>query len=696
MNPLLSYDRVIPFDRIRPEHVVPAVREALAEAERELEAIASARGEPTWEGTLGRLEEMDVKLDRVVHPVAHLLSVLNTPDLREEYDTILPELSAFYARLPLHEGLWRAVRTYAETPEARALTGTRRRHLEKTLREFVRAGADLPPEKKTRVEAVRVELSRLRTRFSNNALDATNAWELVVTDPAELAGLPESARTQARAAAEARGVEGWRFTLHFPSYQPFMQYAENRELRRDMHEAYMNRAAAGEHDNRPLLARILELRRELASLIGYRDYADYRLEESMVGTGDGALAFEEDLTRRTRPFWEREMEELEAFAQGELGLDCLEPWDTAFVSERLRRARFDLDEEELRPYFPLDRVLEGLFEIARRLFGVRVTERPLEEVWHPQVRFYDVHDEEGERLGGFYADWFPRETKRSGAWMSGLITGGPRAEGWEPHLAALAGNLSPPEGERPALLTHREVQTVFHEFGHLLHHVLSRVEVPSRGGTHVSSDWVELPSQLMENWNWEREALDLFARHWRTGEPIPEELFRKMQAARRFMAATHQMRQLSFGTLDLSMHILYDPARDGDAIAYAQEVMSRFVLRPEFARNHFVTSFTHIFAGGYAAGYYSYLWSEVLDADAFTRFQREGLFDREVGRAFVEAVLSRGDAEDPAELFREFMGRDPDPDALLLRNLGEEGHEGYLAPVGGEISPAEGGMVGPG
>ena len=692
-NPLLSYDFYVPFHRIRAEHVVPGIRDALAEAGLELAAIVAAEGERTYENTLWRLEEMDDRLSRALHPVVHLVAVMNTPELREAYDTVLPEISTFYARLPLNEGLWRAIRAVAESPEAASLGGVHRRHLEKTVREFVQAGADLAPEQKARVEALRVEMSQLQTRFSNNALDATNAYELVVTDPADLAGLPDSARAQARAAAEARGVEGWRFTLHLPSYQPFMQYAENRELRRRLHRAYNNRATEGEHDNRPLVARILELRRELAELLGYRTYADYRLEESMAGSGDRALAFEEDLTVRTRPYWEREMAGLSEFAREELGLERLEPWDVLFVAERMRRARYDLDEEELRPYFPMHRVLEGMFEVARRLFGVVVTERAVEEVWHPDVRFYDVHDEEGKHLGGFYTDWHPRETKRSGAWMVGLLTGGPRPEGWVPHLAALTGNLSPPEGERPALLTHREVQTTFHEFGHLLHHVLSRVEVPSRAGTHVSRDWVELPSQLLENWTWEREALDLFARHWETGEPIPEPLFRKMRAARNFMAATHQFRQLSYGTLDLSLHVRYDPARHGDVIGYAQELMVPFALRPEFARDHFVTSFTHIFSGGYAAGYYSYMWAEVLDADVFTRFRREGLFNRETGRAFVEAVLSRGDAADPGELFREFMGREPDPEALLRRNLlGEEG--GPLAP-GGEITPtAPGGAPG--
>jgi len=315
-------------------------------------------------------------------------------------------------------------------------------------------------------------------------------------------------------------------------------------------------------------------------------------------------------------------------------------------------------------------VLPGLFEVSRRLFGVTVRPVPPEEVWHPEVQLWEVRDEAGTVLGSFYTDWHPRESKRAGAWMNGLIVGGRRPDGWLPAVAVIAGNMSPPEGGRPALLTHREVETVFHEFGHLLHHMLSRVEVPSLGGTHVPSDWVELPSQIMENWTWEREALDLFARHWETGEPIPEELFRKMTAARTFMAAHFQMRQLSFGTVDLDLHVSYDPASGEDPVERAREVLGRFQHRPEFAQDHFVASFSHIFSGGYAAGYYSYLWSEVLDADAFSRFEREGLFNRETGRDFVESILSRGDDTDPDELYREFMGRDPDPEALLRRNLG--------------------------
>jgi len=669
-NPLLRRALPIPFGEIAAEHVAPAIRQALADAERELDALTALEGERTYENTLAELETIGERLGRVIRPVSHLTSVMNSPELRAAYESVLPEFSAFYARLPLNPRLWSAIEAYAASADAAALTGVRKRHLEKTVRSFRRAGADLPPERKARVEEIKIELSRILTDFSNHVLDSTNAWEMVLTDESDLAGLPESARTQARAAAQAKGVEGWRFTLHQPSWQPFMQYAERRDLRQALYHAYMNRASAPPHDNRPIIRRVLELRRELAGILGFRDWADYALDDSMARSGDRAVRFEEDLAARTRPFWEREKAQLEAFARDELGIDRLEPWDTSFAVERMRLARYDLDAEALRPYFPMDRVLEGMFEIARRLFGVTVRPLPAENVWHPEVQLWEMEDESGQVLGRFYSDWFPRESKRAGAWMNGLIVGGPRPEGWEAHLALVAGNMSPPEGGRPALLTHREVETVFHEFGHMLHHMLSRVEVPSLGSTHVPADWVELPSQIMENWTWEREALDLFARHWQTGEPIPADLYAKMQAARTFMAAHFQMRQLSFGTVDLDLHVAYDPASGEDPVERAKRVLGRFSHRPEMADDHFITSFSHIFSGGYAAGYYSYMWSEVLDSDAFSRFEREGLFNREVGRAFVDAILSRGDDTDPDELFREFMGRDPDPEALLRRNLG--------------------------
>ena len=670
MNPILSRDFLIPFNDITADQVEPGFRTALETAQTDLDALTQDETPPTFETTLGALDALVERLNRVAGIAYHLTAVRNSPEMRAAFNAVLPIYSSFMAKLSLNDALWQRLKAFAETPEAEALTGVKKRHLDKTLLEFVRAGADLPPEQKQRVEEIKVELSQLHNTFSENVLDATNAFEMIITDEADLAGLPDSLLAQAKASAEAKDVEGYRFTLQIPSYLPFMKQSENRELREQMYQAYVNRASSGELNNRPLIDQILKLRGELAGLLGYANFADYTLEENMVGSSINALQFEEELYGATLPHWQREIEVLSDFAT-KLGIDDLQAHDLAFVSERLRKEQFELDEEELRPYFPLNRVLAGLYEIAERTFGVTITETPNEQVWHPDVEFYEVRDEAGTHLGSFYADWFPREDKRAGAWKAGFIVGGPSGDSFDPHLAIIAANFSPPQEGRPALLTHREVQTIFHEFGHLLHHVLSRVEVASRGGTNVPRDWVELPSQIMENWTYERDALDLFARHHETGEPLPEPLYQKMMAARTFMEANAQMRQLSFGTVDLKLHESYSPEADGDVIAYANAQMERFVVKPEFAHNNFLTAFSHVFTGGYAAGYYSYKWSEVLDADAFSRFRDEGIFNRETGRDFVEAVLSRGDSEDPALLFREFMGRDPEVGALIERNLGQ-------------------------
>ncbi|HEX7004392.1 MAG TPA: M3 family metallopeptidase [Trueperaceae bacterium] len=671
MNPLLSREFRIPFDRVRAEHVVPGVRAAVDRAENEIEALSGFEGRRSYDNTVAELDRLVERVDRTVGIVYHLMAVANEPDLRKAFDEALPIFSGFYAKLPTHQGLWGAIRDYSASVEAAGLGPVQARRLEKLLDEFRRAGADLPQEQRERVEQIRTEMARLATAFGNNVLDATNEYELLIEDESDLAGIPDSARKQARASAEQKGLPGWRFTLHAPSYLSFIQYAENRELRRRIHEAYVNRATAGQHDNRPLVREILALRRELAQILGYRDFADYRLEVNMVKSGEAAVEFERELREKTVPYWEVEMRELREFASRELGLDEIEPWDQYFVTERMRLARYELDAEELRPYFPLEGVLEGLFEITRRLFGVQVERVENDAVWHPDVDFFEVRDETGRHLGSFYADWFPRDTKRAGAWMNGLIHGEPQEDGsLAPHLALMVANFTSPQDGRPALLTHREVQTIFHEFGHLLHHLLSKVEVPALAGTQVPRDWVELPSHIMENWTWQREALDLFARHFETGERIPEELFRRLQAARNFMEANAQMRQLSFGTVDLSLHIDFDPRSADDPLEFSNRIRERFVLRPEFAHDGFLCAFSHIFAGGYAAGYYSYKWSEMLEADAFTRFEQNGIFDRATGQAYLESILSRGDSRDQFEQFREFMGRDPDPEALLRRNLG--------------------------
>ncbi len=685
-NPLLAGGFRLPFHEVEAWHVEPGIREALTEAQAEIDSVANDPGPPTWANTMEPLEETVERLSERIAPVTHLVSVAETPALREAYNAVLPEITAFWSRLPLNEALWGRIEAYAASEEARGLSGIRRRHLDKTVREFQRAGADLAPPAKARLEEVRVELARLQQTFSENVLDETAAYELHVRDVERLGGVPQAALRRYRERARAKGKEGCLLTLDYPAVEPILKYCRDRALRREILVAYATRCRQGRFDNRALLARILRLRDEMAGILGYDSFPDYALEDRMAGSGARAAAFEADLVERTRPYWERDVAQLRAHA-ARLGIEELEPWDASFVMEDLRRSRYEIDDELLRPYFPLPHVLDGLFEIVRRTFGFRIEERANEDVWHEDVRYFEIFDElDGVMVGAFYSDWFPRPEKRQGAWMNHFITGGPRPDGFAPHLGVICGNFTPPDGDGPALLTHREVETTFHEFGHLLHHCTSRVPVPSRAGINVAWDWVELPSQLMENWTWEREALDLFARHHETGERLPDDVFRRMFAARRYMGGWSQMRQLSLGTVDLALHGQLAPrlrmdagsipgsevdARQGEeAMRFGMERFGDFAPRASFAELHALTSFTHLFAGGYAAAYYSYLWSEVLDADVFTRFQAEGIFNPSTGRAYVNAILARGDSADPDLLFREFMGRPPDPSALLERNLG--------------------------
>jgi oligopeptidase A len=671
-NPLLHIEFRIPFDRIRAEHVQPAVTELLRESRAGLAALAATDGERTFDNTLHALDKLTEPLDWAMGVVRHLESVATYPELRAAFNAAQPEVSAFYTGIPLDAGLWRNIKAYAETPEAAQLSGARSRFLHKTIETFRRHGADLDPAGKKRLEEIDVELTQITTKFAENVLDSTNAFELLLTDPADLAGLPPTAIASARESAQRKGLEGWRFTLQAPDYFAVMTYLDKSDIRRKVYEAFAVRATTGERDNRPIIVRIIELRREKAALLGFASFADLVLEDRMARTGDRALGFLEDLKSKTERRFHEENQELLAFRRSLEGPDApdLAPWDVAYYAEKQRTALYDFDEEALRPYFPMERVVGGLFELVHRLYGIRVEEESGVPAWDPAVHYYNVRDQEGVFLGGFYADWYPRENKRGGAWMDGLITGGPVTDGFRPHLGLICGNLTPPVGGKPALLTHREVETIFHEFGHLLHHLLSRVEIRSLAGTNVAWDFVELPSQIMENWCWERQALDLFARHHETGEPIPEDLFQKMKRARTFRAANAQMRQVGFGFIDLLLHVRYDAARDGDPVAYSRGLLQEFSPAPLPAAHAMIAAFTHLFAApvGYGAGYYSYKWAEVLEADAFTRFRDGGIFSREIGAAFRGEILSKGDSEDPAELYRRFMGRDPDPNALLVRS----------------------------
>ncbi|AAF11213.1 M3 family metallopeptidase [Deinococcus radiodurans] len=673
-NPLLNIGFKIPFDQIRPEHAEPAVDELLAAARERVENLARS-GERNFENFMADLDTLTEQLGTVNTIVHHLDSVVSSDEWKAATEAIIPKTTQFYTELSLHPGLWGALKAFGETDTAKGLDPVRARHLKLTTDEFRRGGADLPDDQKARLLEVNTKLAQTTNQFAKNVLDATAAYELYV--PTErLGGVPQRVQDATRQDAQSKGQEDHRLTLHAPTLQPILTYADDRELRRELWEASGMLGQQEGRDNRPLIREILKLRREQAEILGFANFADYVLEDRMAKSGQGALNFERDLDAKTRPAYERENAELEAYYREKAGADApaLAPWDIAYWAEKQRQEKYDFDEEALRPYFALDNVLSGLFEICRRVFGITVKEAQAPG-WHPEVKFYDIFDEAGTHIASFYTDWFPRDTKRGGAWMNAFITGGPKEGGVDPHLGLMCGNMTPPSSggqgaDAPALLSIREVETVFHEFGHLLHHAMSRVPVKSLSGTNVAWDFVELPSQIMENWVMEREALDLFARHYQTGEKLPDDLFQKLVKAQNYRAANFAMRQYSFGLTDLTLHVEYDPSGEEDPVAVARDVMARFYpteLPGNYAQ---VASFNHLFSSpvGYGAGYYSYKWAEVLDADAFSRFAKEGIFNRETGRAYVDSILSRGGSADPAALYREFMGRDPDADALLRRS----------------------------
>ncbi len=678
-NPFLDPSFHVRWSALTPEHVAPGIETALAQAQAAVEAIATRDVDAlTFENTFLALEHATEALTVAWGKVTHLQSVADSPPLRDAHNAMLPRVSAFFASIPLNAALWERLKAFVASPPAAGVTGVRRRFLQETVKDFRQAGADLPPEKRARLEALQSELAQLTQKYSENVLDATNAWHLMVpvADEARLAGLPAHAKAAARRSAEAKGLEGWRFTLHMPSLEPFMTYLDDAALRREMWTASSRVGAQAPHDNTGLIGRILALRAEKAALLGQPHFADLTLERRMARSGQRALDFMLDMQARASTAFARECRELEEFKAQQTGAvrAPLAPWEIGYWAEKLRKSRYDFDEEALRPYFPMNAVIAGLFELVGKVFGLTVVEKPRSaaETWHPEVKFYDLFDQGGRHLGSFYADWHPRESKRGGAWMNYLITGGPRPDGTrEPHLGLICGNMTPPVDGRPALLTHREVETIFHEFGHLLHHLLGEVEIKSLNGVNVAWDFVELPSQIMENWTWERESLDLFARHHETGAPIPQEIFAKMIAAKNFRSAAATMRQVAFAKLDLLMHMrTAEFAGEADVEPKVRAVVAESLVPTEPPSPTIVKRFTHIFSDpvGYAAGYYSYKWAEVLDADAFTRFRREGIFSAKVGGEFVEKVLSRGNSADPAELYRAFMGRDPDLNALLQRS----------------------------
>jgi len=698
-QPFLTQDFHIRWSTLDVSQIQPDITAALAKAEQNLNAVIEQdRGKMSFDSVVLGLDEATRDLNAAWSLVQHLDTLCNSPTLREAHNAMLPQVTAFFAKIPLNEPLWDLLETYSQTEAARALNPVRKRALDETMESFRQAGADLPAEKKQRLEALESELSQATQKYSENVLDSTNKWELIITDVSRLKGLPQTAIEAARAEARAKGLgtdeaPQYRISLKAPSMIPIMEYAEEESLRRSVWEASTSVGRGGEHDNTDLIWKILRLRHEKAQIMGRDNFADQVLQQRMARSGRTALSFIENLHLKVKHAFDRETIQLQEYRADHAGggHDLLQPWEVAYWAEKQRKAEYDFDEEELRPYFPLDKVLGGMFRLAEIVFDLRIIGRDVVhyppgqsgpastqpgelgpvEVWHPEVKFYEVRNEKGVHIGSFYADWHPRDAKRGGAWMNYLKMGTPPSGERDRrlHLGLICGNMTPPVDGKPALLTHDEVCTVFHEFGHLLHQLCGNVEIPSLNGVSVYWDFVELPSQIMENFCWERESLDLFARHHETGETIPARLFKKIQAAKNYRSASDIMRQLAFGKMDLELHMHHATAAGADLDQLSRQLMKDYLMPLKTETPTMARRFGHLFSSpvGYAAGYYSYKWAEVLDADAFTRFQKEGVLNPRVGRDFRDKVLSKGNSEDPGKLFRDFMGRDPDPAALLVR-----------------------------
>jgi oligopeptidase A len=666
-NPLLGHEPLPPFALIRPEHVEPGVRELLERSRARIGQLESL-GKPTFATVIEPLEELQHQVSRAWSPVSHLNAVLNSDALRAGYNACLPLLSAYQTDLAQSESLYRAYRTIAEE-EGAALAPVQRQVIEHALRDFRLAGVGLPVERKERFKAVMLELTQLQAKFEENVLDATNGWTYHVANSDELRGLNEMLVEQARRRAHEKRVEGWVLTLDQPTYVAVVTDAESATLRRAFYEAWTTRASdkgpnAGRWDNSEVMENILRLRHEAARLLDFRSYAEYALSTRMARTPEEVIQFLHELARAARPAALREFAELEAYAGHPLSA-----WDVGFYTEKLQRTRYSVSQEELRPFFPLPQVLTGLFEVAERLFGVRIRERQDAPVWHADVRFFEIETATGQAVGSFYLDAYARPNKRSGAWMDECVGRKQLDSGSALPVAYLVCNFLPPSTNRPALLTHDDVLTLFHEFGHGLHHMLTRVDYPSIAGINgVSWDAVELPSQFLENYAWHPDVLRQISGHYQTGAPLPPETLSRLIATRSFHAGLQTMRQLEFALFDFRMHAEYSPARGGRIMDILNEVRREVAIVPVPEWNRFPNSFGHIFAGGYAAGYYSYKWAEVLAADAFSAFEETGVFDRATAQRFLDTILTRGGSRDALEAFIEFRGRRPDVRALLKQH----------------------------
>lgn len=676
-NPLLQPYDLPPFSAIRAEHVKPAIEQILADSRNQVQALlATPPAQWTWSNLIEPLDDMGEKLSRAWSPVSHLNAVMNSPELREAYESCLPLLSQYYTELGQNQALFEAYQQLANSAQFATLDKAQQTIIEHALRDFRLSGIALPPEQQKRYGELQMRLSELQSTFSNQVLDATQAWTKQISDAAQLDGLPDSALEQAKQAAEARELDGWLITLDFPSFYAVMTYATDRALREEVYTAFCTRASdqgpnAGKLDNGPIIDEILTLRQELAELLGFANYAELSLATKMADSTDQVLGFLRDLGQRSKSYAEEDLSALRAFA-AEQGCSDLQPWDLGHYSEKLLQHRYAISQEVLRPYFPVNTVIKGMFGIVQKLYGIELREVEQFERWHADARLFEV-TEHGEVIGRFFLDLYARSHKRGGAWMDGcrdrrLL---PSGELQRP-IAYLVCNFTPPgSGGKPALLTHDEVTTLFHEFGHGLHHLLTRVDYASASGINgVAWDAVELPSQFMENWCWEPEGLALISGHFQTGEPLPQELLDKMLAAKNFQSGMGMLRQVELSLFDFELHVRENPELSVQQVLDKVRDETSVLRAPAF--NRFQNGFSHIFAGGYAAGYYSYKWAEVLSSDAFSRFEEEGVLNEKTGRAFRDNILARGGSEEPMALFVAFRGREPSIDPLL-RHLGLSG-----------------------
>jgi len=658
------------FDQIKIDDIEPTLDQLLEESRAQMETLAESSQPRTWQNFIAPMDEIDNKLDRMWSPVSHLNSVKDSDELRDAYEACLPKLTEYGTKLAQDQRLYKGFQAIKQSEEFDSLDQAQKKVIENALRDFKLAGVDLPDDEKTRFMEIQQSLSQKCNKFAQNVLDATHGWSLLITDESELAGLPESAIGMAKQMAEGSDQQGWKFTLDAPLYIPFMTYADHQEYRRQMYEAFTTRASEqgpnkGEWDNSELMVDILKLRQERSKLLGFETYSDYSVVPKMAKNPKQIIDFLEDLAVKSKPFAEKELQELRAFAKKEFDIDELNAWDLGYYAEKLRQQRYEFTQEEVRPYFPVEHVLQGMFDVVNRLFSINIKQIENEHLWHDDVRFFEV-SENDQVIGHFYVDLFAREHKRGGAWMADCVGRMKTQVGLQKPVAFLVCNFSLPVGNKPSLLTHNEVTTLFHEFGHGLHHLLTRINEPGVAGiSGVAWDAVELPSQFMENWCWEQEGLNIISSHFETGDKLPEELLSKMKAAKNFQSAMGMLRQLEFSLFDIKLHQKTDIGSAEQIQEMLDQVRSNVAVLtpPEF--NRFQNAFSHIFAGGYAAGYYSYKWAEVLSADAFSRFEEEGVFNTQTGKSFREVILANGGSREPMELFVEFRGREPEVDALL-------------------------------